>query len=218
MNATAQTPPDALLLMGRQCPYCPTVLKHLQALQAEGSIGKLETVVVEDHPERAAELGVRSVPWVRIGTFELAGLRSEQELRDWAHKAAAGAGQSEMLAELLESGGIERCLELVSKDETTLRALLDLFTDPDGKLNVRIGISAVMESLAGTPTLQAIAEDLHKLLSHQDARVRGDACHYLSMSGHPQAAKWIQPLLEDTDAHVQEIAEESLAELSGSDR
>lgn len=213
MNTTAHTPPNALLLMGRHCPYCPTVLKHLQALQAEGSIGKLETVVIEDHPERAAELGVRSVPWVRIGTFELTGLRGEQELRDWAHKAASGAGQPEMLAELLESGGIERCLELVSQDETLLRALLDLFTDPDGKLNVRIGISAVMESLAGTSALKAIAADLHALLSHNDARVRGDACHYLSMSGHPQAAEWIRPLLQDTDAHVREIAGESLAEL-----
>ena len=213
MNTTAHTAPDALLLMGRQCPYCPTVLKHLQALQAEGSIGSLETVVIEEHPERAAELGVRSVPWVRIGTFELTGLRSEQELRDWAHRAAAGAGQSELLAELLESGGIERCLELVSQDESMLRALLDLFTDPDSKLNVRIGISAVMESLAGTPALLSIAEQLHGLLSHEDARVRGDACHYLALSGAGQATDWIRPLLEDADSNVREIAADSLDEL-----
>jgi glutaredoxin len=217
VNSTAHTAPDALLMMGRHCPYCPTVLKHLQVLHAEGSIGSLETVVIEDHPERATELGVRSVPWVRIGTFELTGLRSEQELRDWAHKAASGAGQSQFLAELLESGGIGRCLELVREDEAMRRALLELFIDPDGKLNVRIGISAVMESLAGSPALQSSAEQLHGFLNHPDARVRGDACHYLALSGMQEAADWIRPLLDDADANVREIAADSLEELGAGD-
>jgi hypothetical protein len=208
-------PPDALLLMGRQCPYCPTVLRHLQTLQAEGTIGALETVVLEDHPEKAAELGVRSVPWVRIGSFELAGLRSEQELRDWAHKAGAADGQARYLEELLGSGGIDRCLAMIRADHDVLQDLLQVFIDPDVELNIRIGISAVMESLAGTPALLSIAEQLHALLSHEDARVRGDACHYLALSGAGQAADWIRPLLEDADSNVREIAADSLAELGG---
>ena len=89
-----RTPPDTLLLMGKQCPYCPTVLKGLQSLEATGVIGHLETVVIEDNPEIAAELGVRSVPWVRIGPFELPGLRAEEELREWAEKAGSVSGRS----------------------------------------------------------------------------------------------------------------------------
>lgn len=216
MNTTAHTPPDALLLMGCHCPYCPTVLKHLQALQAEGIIGQLETVVIEDHPERAAELGVRSVPWVRIGSFELPGLRSEQELRDWANRAAGAGGQASYLAELLESGELDKCLALLRADHAALQDLLQLFADPDVELNIRIGISAIMESLAGTPVLHSIAEQLRALLTHPDARVRGDACHYLALAGMAHAADWIRPLLADADSNVREIAADSLAELGDS--
>ncbi|MEZ5543543.1 MAG: HEAT repeat domain-containing protein [Pseudomonadota bacterium] len=208
-------PPDALLLMGRQCPYCPTVLKHLQALQAEGAIGALETVVLDDHPEQAARLGVRSVPWVRIGSFELPGLRSEQELREWAARAGAAGGQARYLEELLASGELDKCVALLRADHGALQGLLQRFTDPDVELNVRIGISAVMETLAGTPALLSIAEPLRALLSHPDARVRGDACHYLALSGAQHAADWIRPLLEDDDHHVREIAADSLEELTG---
>ena len=207
--------PDALLLMGRHCPYCPLMLKSLQNLQAAGTIRKLETVVLEDHPEKAAELGVRSVPWVRIGTFELAGLRSEQELRDWARRAGTTGGQTEYLAELLSGGEIDRCIELVSSKPAVLKDLLHLFTEPDVTLNVRIGISAVMEAFAGTPALQSVAGELGELLAHEAARVRGDACHYLALSGLPESADLIHPLLDDADENVREIAADALNELSG---
>ena len=42
--------------MGRHCPYCPTVLKGLQALLQDRLIGKLETVVIEDTGLRELEL------------------------------------------------------------------------------------------------------------------------------------------------------------------
>jgi len=210
-------PPDALLFSGRQCPYCRTVLKHLQTLQAEGTIGALDTVVLEDHPELAAELGVRSVPWVRIGNFDLTGLRSVQELRDWATRAGSADGQLHYLSELLSGGEIDRCLGMIRADPRVLQDLLRLFVLPDTELNVRIGISAVMETLAGSPVLRSIAEELHELLAHPEARVRGDACHYLALSGARQAAQWIRPLLKDADGNVREIAADSLDELGDRD-
>ena len=208
-------PPDALLLMGRQCPYCPTMLQHLEKLQTEGSIAALETVILEDHPELARELGVRSVPWVRIGSFALAGLRSEQELRDWAHRTHSADGRSRYLAELSNVGDIASCLKQIKADNSLLRDLLAVFTDPESELNVRIGISAVMESLADTPALHAIAAELRALLTADDARVRGDACYYLSLSGTPDAADWIRPLLQDSDSNIREIAGDCLQDLEG---
>jgi HEAT repeat protein len=89
-------------------------------------------------------------------------------------------------------------------------ALLELFTDPDTQLNTRIGISAIMEGLKDTDTLGAIVAQLGELTRHEDARVRGDACHYLSLSGNPQATEFIKPLLIDKDDNVREIARESL--------
>ena len=212
MNEPASRP-DALLLTGKHCPYCPTVLRGLQALQADGVIGKLETVVIEDQPERAAELGVRSVPWVRIGPFELAGLRSEQELRSWAEKAGTEAGMAGYLDELLSGGNIDKGMALVRDNPGTLHALLLLLADPDTKLNTRIGISVIMESLENSARLQDIVDQLGELAGHAEASVRGDACHYLALSGSSAAIPYIRPLLEDEDAGVREIAAESLEQL-----
>jgi thioredoxin-like negative regulator of GroEL len=212
-DETEMSPPAALLLMGRHCPYCPTVLKGLQALNAAGEISKLETVVIEDNPELAAELGVRSVPWVRIGPYELAGLRSEQELREWAKKAGSSAGMMNYLDELLSSGGIEKGVALVRSNPQALHALLTLFANPDTQLNTRIGISAIMEELEGSELLQGIIEQLGKLIKHDESSIRGDACYYLALSGSNKAISFINPLLEDLDAGVREIARESLEQL-----
>jgi thiol-disulfide isomerase/thioredoxin len=204
------TPPDALMLMGTHCPYCPSVLKALQALVETGDISHLETHNIEENPEIARELGVRSVPWVRIGPFELEGLRSEKEFREWATKAAASAGHTDWLDELLSSGNISKPLELIKSDPSMMDALLKLFADPDTQLNTQIGISAIMEDLQGTDTLSTIVDQLGELTRHEDARIRGDACHYLALSGNSRAAGFIKPLLDDSDAHVREIAKESL--------
>ena len=207
-------PPDALLLMGKQCPYCPTVLKGLESLQADGSIGKLETVVIEDHPERATELGVRTVPWVRIGPFELEGLRSEQELRDWAEKASSQSGLENYLDELLSSGGIDKGLSLVRDNDAGMAILLSLFENPDTLLNTRIGISAIMEELQNTPQLRDVTGKLGELTRHENVGIRGDACYFLSLTGDIQAIRFIRPLLDDTEDNIREIARESLDSLT----
>ena len=211
MNEPAgDTPSDALMLMGTHCPYCPGVLKALQALVASGHISHLETHNIEENPEIARELGVRSVPWVRIGPFELEGLGSEKEFREWAIKAAASAGHTDWLDELLSSGNISKPLELIKSNTSMMDALLKLFANPDTQLNTQIGISAIMEDLKGTDTLNAIVDQLGELTQHEDARVRGDACYYLALSGNSKATGFIKPLLDDSDANVREIAKESL--------
>jgi hypothetical protein len=45
---------------------------------------------------------------------------------------------------------------------------------------------------------------------HTQARVRTDACHYLGLSHNPAAQQYIQPLLNDVDAEVREVAAEAL--------
>ena len=210
VTQASATTPDALMLMGTQCPYCPSVLKALQALVDSGHIHKLDTFNIEENPELARDLGVRSVPWVRIGSFELEGLRSEKELREWAEKAAAGTGLANWLDELLSGGKLDKPLDRIKTDPAAMDALLKLFADPDTQLSTRIGISAAMEELQGTDILSAIVDQLGALTKHEDTRIRGDACYYLSLSNNPDAAAYIKPMLDDDDVNIREIARESL--------
>lgn len=210
----ASNAPGAVMLMGTTCPYCPSVLKALQSLLDSGHIDTLETYNIEEHPDIAQHYGVRSVPWVRIGEFELEGLRSEKELREWAVKAASGGGLPDWLLEQLGNGRIDTALQRVRSDAEGMSALLTLFEDPDTELNIRIGISAIMEELEGSVLLKANIETLGALTQHQEARVRGDACHYLSLSHDPSVRNWIEPLLDDPDGDVREVAQDSLAILA----
>ena len=204
------SPPDALLLMGTHCPYCPTVLQELRSLESAGVIGRVETVNIEEHPEIAREMGVRSVPWVRIGPFELEGLRSGKELGEWAEKAGTVEGMTRYLNELLTTGKIDKALKLFRADPAMVTALLSLFSDPDTALNTRIGISAIMEHLEGSDLINGMIDHLGKLTGHQDARIRGDACHYLGLTGNRDAIDYIKPLLDDNDDDVRELAQESM--------
>ncbi len=210
-----KTPPDALLLLGTRCPHCPTVLNALSAMVKAGVIGTFRAVNIEQRPDIAQELGVRSVPWVRIGPFELEGLRSETELRGWAEKAGTTAGLGGWLEELLSTGKITRALALVQSEPDALEALLQLFTNPETPLNIRIGISAIMEDLAGSDRLRDLVGRLGELTRHEEARIRGDACHYLELAGDPAAVVYLKPRLDDPDTEVREVAREALQRLQG---
>ena len=198
------------MLLGTHCPYCPTVLKGLGELVKSGAVGKLEAVNIELHPDIARALGVRSVPWVRIGPFELEGLRSEKELRTWAEAAGTETGYASYLDELLATGKIDRAIKLVQRNPDAIKALLVLFSDSETKLNTRIGISAIIENLAGSELLQGIVDRLGKLSLHDDPRIRGDAAHYLGLTGSTKAMVYLERLEDDADADVRTVARESL--------
>jgi thiol-disulfide isomerase/thioredoxin len=198
------------MLLGTHCPYCPTVLKGLSELVKSGAVGKLEAVNIELHPDIARALGVRSVPWVRIGPFELEGLRSEKELRTWAEAAGTETGYASYLDELLATGKIDRAIKLVQRNPDAIKALLVLFSDSETKLNTRIGISAIIENLAGSELLQGIVDRLGDLSRHDDPRIRGDVAHYLGLTGSTRAVTYLERLEDDADADVKAVARESL--------
>ena len=208
--------PAALLLMGTHCPWCPKVLASLEQLLADGSIASLETVVLEEQPEIAAELGVRTVPWVRIGPFELEGMRSTAELREWAEKAGSEQGILDWLDALLSSGQIKKVEQRIEQEPTTLTNLITLFARAETGINTRIGISAIIEDLEGSGLLQTHYDKLAELLEHKDANIRADACHFLSLTGLPAAKQAIEPLLKDVDADVRSMARDSLEHLQDS--
>ena len=206
----ASPPPDALMLLGTHCPHCPSVLNGLIALVKQGTIGTLKVINIEQRPDLARELGIRTVPWVRFGAFELEGLHSEKELEKWAENAGSAAGMVAWLNELLANGNISKASKLVKTSPDAIHALLTLFADSEIQLNTRIGISAIMEELQNTTLLKDMVDSIGALTRYEDTRIRGDACHYLALSGAQQARQYIKPLLQDQDANTREVAKESL--------
>jgi hypothetical protein len=206
-----RSPPDALLLITSTCPHCPTVLAGLTELAKSGKIGRLEVVNIGAHPETAQRLNVRAVPWLRLGPYELEGLRSPAELRRWAEHAGTRTGMADYVAEMLKSGKLEPVIALMRRDPGEMPALLDLLADRQTDLHVRVGIGAIMESFQGDAALLALVPDLVTLMRHPDAHVRGDAVHYLTLSESPAAVPHLHAALDDPDPQVRELAADGLA-------
>jgi len=203
------TAPDALLLISTHCPHCPAMLAALADLVKQGTVGRLEAVNLEQHPEVGQAIGVRSVPWVRIGRIELAGVHSKAELADWAGKADSEAGLADWFHMLLKEGQLPRAQTLIEADPSLLAAVLPIVGNVEASLNVRLGAGVLLENFAGTDTLRALLPRLGELSQHGDARVRADACHYLGLTGDADAKVWLDARLGDDDADVREIAAES---------
>jgi len=207
------TPPTVLMLMGTRCTYCAPMMQILSELMKAGKIAELRIVNIENAPELAAELGVRSVPWLQIGPFELAGSRTKQELSLWLERASSFDGVTDYLEEVLTEGNIKYASKLVERYPRALENVIDLMANPEAKINVRLGVGVIIEELAESEQFKTVISRLIDYLSNDDARVRGDACHYLSLTKDPSVIPYIKKILSDESKEVREIAQDSLEEL-----
>jgi hypothetical protein len=208
------TPPDALLFVSPGCPHCATVLKGLNELLKQKLIGRLTVVNVAEHPEQAREHGVRAAPWLRLGPFTLTGARSPDELRQWAGWASGETGTAHYVEHLLKQGGYQQALAFIEIDTNRLKPLLAIVADPAAKLEVRLGVSALLEAHANSPSLQKLLPQLGELTRHADHRVRADACHLLGLTGSAAARAYVEACLNDAQEEVREIAAEALEALA----
>jgi thiol-disulfide isomerase/thioredoxin len=216
MMSAKQEIPDALLFIAPGCPHCPTVLAALSELVKQALVGRLEVVNIAVHPQQAEQLGVRSVPWLKLGDFEFQGLHSLAELRRWAETANTADGLADYFSAELQNGRLPQVAAMVANRPERLAALLALAEDPDTELAVRIGVSAVIEDLAGSPTLLGELPALQRLAASGDSRVRADACHFLALTESPDALPALEQLAQDSERSVSDVARDCLADLRDS--
>lgn len=205
---------DALLLITPTCPYCPGMMRILSDLVKQGSLGKLEVVNITVKPEVAAQYGVRSVPWLKLGEFEASGAMDRKEIEKWIALADGRQGHGVMLAEQLQQGGLDDVLALVKRQPEVLADLLSLLNEDDVPLAVRIGVSAAVEAFEEQPEmLRKLVPEMIELTRNKEPATRADACHFLGIAGGEDARTALEACLEDSEGMVREIAKESLQKL-----
>ncbi len=189
------------------------MIENLSRLVKEGRLGRLEIVNLETDPDIAAELGIRTVPWFRIGNFLFDGVMPYDELAEWAQLAADNSGQMDYLIYQLEHQQLAEVVRQVREHPSYLIELIPLIGDLEAPMAVRIGIGALIEELEQDPALEQAVPALERLTLSPEPQVRADACHYLGLCGDPVAIPVVRNLLDDDDAEVGEIAAETLAML-----
>lgn len=202
--------PEVLLFTTPTCPHCPGVKRALGVLAKEALIADPELVDLTIHPERAQALGVKTVPWFRIGEFEFEGAMSLSELRTWATRAASASGMQDYFLEMLKSGRRAKVEQLIRRHSEHAAVLGDLLLSDATSMAVRIGIGAVLEELQGSGLVDAMVPQLVQILFDHAPLNRADAAHYLSLIANPAALDALQRCLSDADATVREIAQEAL--------
>ncbi len=205
--------PEALLFVAPGCPHCPTVLEGLSRLIKEAVLSRLEVVNVAASPERARELGVRAVPWLRLGEFHFEGLMSPGELREWAERSGSREGMTAYFNHLLTTARRRTVEDILRHSPEHLQSLVALMAAPETGIHARLGIAATLEELQDTDILVDLVEPLGGLSRSPEVRIRADACHALSLSGSPEAIPYLEACLEDADPQVREAAQDAIEEL-----
>ena len=212
---SGMTAPQALLLVAPGCPHCSGMLEHLGTLVKEGTLGRLEILNIAVDAETARALSVRSVPWARIGAFDLVGLHTLDELRHWADMAGRDEGMTVYLGELLATARRHEVTRRVRAEPALLHRLIDLLGDSGTALSIRIGVMATLEEFQGEPVLEALVESLSALTTHASERVRADVCHALALTGSAAALDALRSCLADPDEEVRDTAAEGIELLTG---
>jgi HEAT repeat protein len=82
-------------------------------------------------------------------------------------------------------------------------------------VRVRVGITALMEEMKrlDSANISLALENLHPLLDHTDAVVRGDSANLVGIIGDRNSQPYLRKLLSDRDGNVRSIAAEALSEM-----
>lgn len=208
------TSPTALIFIAKECPHCPSLLKLCTEAVKDGELSQLEVVNIATQGERASKLGIRSVPWVRIGDYEHTGVATPSEFAAWIKKAAK-TDVHDHIVHMLENQQLEKCEKLSIESHDYRSALVPLFSDLETPMAVRIGIGAVMEALADADKINELLPLLSNATQHKDEQVRADACHYLGLTSSESVVPILTRCLEDPSHEVSEIAAESLEAIDG---
>jgi hypothetical protein len=179
-----------------------------------GLLGRLAVINIEQSPEVAQQYGVRSVPWLQLGDFVFDEVIAPAELDGWIAQVREGGGESQYITHLLERGMLVKAIDWLEKGNATLKAIIPVLADPEAKMNVRLGVGAILEHFEDSQAIRAILPDLLALLSDSNPAIRTDVCHYLSLTHSSDAVEALQKMLNDEDQQVRQVAEESIEALA----
>lgn len=213
MSATEHRHPravEALLFIAPDCSYCPKALDVLGALIKNGRLARLEVINLALDSRKAQAMGVRSVPWMRVGPFYFEGLMGESELAQWIDRADTAQGLTFYVQIQLETGRLAPLTEWMQAHPQYLSAVLPLIEDADTSIHVRTGVGALIEEFATSAAMEALIPALGRLSEREDHRVRSDASHYLGLTRNAKALPFLEARRNDLHPEVREIAREAL--------
>ena len=208
--ATGLVPTELEVFISSGCPNCPTAVRAALTLAATSPELSVAVIDVAAQPDRAGDVGVRSVPMiVASGGLTVVGVISAAELAARLRESRGPGGDTVVLESHLEAGRFAAAGELLAAG-CGHEAFLERWGA--GGLERRIGLAlAADEALQRDPgALDALVRGLLPLLGPGDAARRGDTADLLGRIGHPAARDALEAIRDDPDEDIAEAATEAL--------
>lgn len=212
---TTPTKTEALLLIAPGCAHCPSVMANLSTLIKEGNLARLEIVNIQQYPDIASSYNVRSVPWLKLGDYVLAGSYSLDELRHWAQLAHSEEGLQQYIEQQLADGKLDSMLQQVKQYPHWLKSIINLLKSDDTAIQVRLAIDSIMESMTGSEALHSQVDELGQLAQTIHPSRLADIIYYLGLTNNDKAIPYIENYLHHENPDVVEACNEAIIEIKG---
>lgn len=117
---------------------------------------------------------------------------------------------TKLIAEDLESGALEKVIELFRYNKTLFQVVSNLLRDD--RMKVRLGANMLIDELREEKPddVKLALPGLLPLLSDESPTIRGDAADMIGMIGTSDNIPLLQSLLDDDNHQVVEIAAEAI--------
>ncbi len=201
------------LFVMQDCHVCPQMERIFHDLKLQGEITQLKVFDVKEHPQLAQQYHIRSVPHYMINGIAFSGLKSQTEILKLLH---SGEEQNLQLwiAEQLAEGQLSEVETRVIQQPQARQALVQLLEDIDTPLMVRIGLTAVIESLAEHGVFTDFESRFIQLANHPQDRIAIDALYYLQLLSSPSSLEKLSEIAKNGRSELQLQAQELLLESS----
>lgn len=125
------------------------------------------------------------------------------------------AGLKAMIAGYMDKGFLENIIDMFKHDRSLFPLIAGLMTDE--RVRVRLGISALVETLARERSegLAASITGIGELISNPNPTIRGDAAYLLGIIGNKETVPFLEAALIDENPDVREIAKEAIEDIMG---
>lgn len=193
------------------CNMCPQMERLFHDLHQQGAIHELQIVDVTTHPELAEKYHIKSVPFYLINGIAFNGVKTYTEIKKLLQQNDFQKWISLIRGELVD-GQLETVERYVKQHEAAGEAMMHLLADKDTELVVRIGLTAIIESMVEGSLLQPYEDKLIQLATHDDERIALDALYYLSLLSTPASLQALSDIAKNGKHSLREDALELLAE------
>lgn len=197
------------------CHVCPEMERIFHQLKQQGEISELKVFDVKDHPQLAQQYHIRSVPHYLINGVAFTGLKSQGEILKLL-QSEENQRLQQWITDQLAEGQLDEVESRIDQQPPLREAAMQLLENIDTPLMVRIGLSAVIESLAEQGVFNSFAARFIMLADHPEDRIAIDAIYYLQLLSTPSTLNKLSEIAQHGRAELKMQAQELLLEISAS--